>query len=295
MKRVVATGIAVLLAASSVAAQRGAANQPAGPPPACPPSGYSQPSYALFGQNGGDGQTAYEIASPCVGQEVRAAAVAIGMGRNRLLGVKNVITIMFTAEGTMAEAGGMNAVKKADFHMAYYLPAMRMFLEGTRPDRRPLKEIRVFADTYAWNETEEGRGATSAMTALNDRAPLIKLTPFGALWSVIDAEGHATATTVNGRTVLTGTSPLDGIEVSATLDAAHRPIEVTAKANGHTYGATFADYRDTWESKYLVIFPSRLTWTLDGKPLADWRVTAFKSNPYVVFPIPDVVRQKASN
>ena len=44
-----------------------------------------------------------------------------------------------------------------------------------------------------------------------------------------------------------------------------------------------------------MIFPSRLTWTLDGKPLADWRVTAFKSNPYVVFPIPDVVRQKASN
>jgi hypothetical protein len=95
--------------------------------------------------------------------------------------------------------------------------------------------------------------------------------------------------------MLTGTSPLDGIEVSTTLDAEHRPIEVTAKANGHTYGATFADYRDTWESKYLVIFPSQIRWTLDGKPLADLKVTAFKSNPYVVFPVPDAVRQKQSN
>jgi hypothetical protein len=260
-------------------------------PPACPPGGYSPPYYALFGQNGGDGQTAYEIASPCVGQAVRDAAVAIGMGRNRLLGVKNVITIMFTAEGTFAG----NALTKGDFHLAYYLPAMRMFLEGTRANGTPLKEIRVFADAFAWNEAEEGRGAAPAMDALNDRAPLLKLTPFGALWSVIDAEAQARVATVNGRTVLTGTSPYDGIEVSTTLDAAHRPIEVTAKANGHTYGARFEDYRDTWEPKYLVIFPSRLTWTLDGKPLADLRVTAFKSNPYVVFPIPDVVRQRASN
>lgn len=259
--------------------------------PTCPPSGYSPPYYAMFGQNGGDGQTAYEIASPCIGQAVRDAAIAIGMGRNRLLGVKNVITAMFTAEGTL----GGDKLTKGDFHIAYYLPAMRMFLEGTRGNGTPLKEIRVFADTYAWNEKEEGRGATPAMNALNDRAPLIKLTPFGALWSVIEAEGHTKVATVNGRTVLTGTSPNDGIEVSTTLDNEHRPIEVTAKVNGRTYGATFADYRDTWEPKYLVIFPSQITWTLDGKPLADLRVTAFKSNPYVVFPVPDVVRQRTSN
>jgi hypothetical protein len=95
--------------------------------------------------------------------------------------------------------------------------------------------------------------------------------------------------------VLSGTSPLDGIDVSVTLDGQHRPVEVTARANGRTYGATFADYRDTWEPKYLVIFPSQITWTLDGKPLAALKVTAFKSNPYVVFPVPEVVRQRTSN
>jgi hypothetical protein len=212
----------------------------------------------------------------------------------KLLGVKNVITIMFSATGTMHDAGEMYKLAKADFHISFYLPAMRMFLDGTRANGQPIKEIRVFADTYAWNETKEGMSATNAMNSINERAPLVKLTPFGALWSVIDAEAHTTVSTASGKTILKGTSPLDGIEVSVTLDEQHRPTDVTARTSGHIYRATFADYRDTWEPKYLVIFPRRITWTLDGNPLADFTVTAFKSNPYVVFPVPMVVGQRAS-
>jgi len=286
---------AALLIASGAFAQQPAATAPRPAAPACPPNGYSPPFYSTFGQNGGDGQTAYEIASPCIGKDVRDAAEAIGMGRNKLLGVKNVITIMFSAEGTMAGPGGMDRLTKADFQISYVVPAMRLAIDGTQADGRPLKEIRVFAESYAWNEAQQGVGATAAMNTLAERAPLVKLTPFGALWSVIEAEGNTRVTMVNGRTVLTGTSPYDGIEVSTTLDDQHRPVQVTAKANGHVYGATFADYRDTWESKYLVIFPSQLRWTIDGRPLADLTVTAFKSNPYVVFPVPAVVRSRPSN
>lgn len=290
-----------------VTAQRGGTpNQPAGPPPACPPSGYMpQAYYAPFGQNGGDGATAYEIASPCIGKDVREVAASIGMGRNKLLGVKNVIGIMFSATGTLADAGGMNKLTKADFHIAYYLPAMRMLLTGTRANGQPLKEIRVFAGDSAWNETQEGRGATPAMNTLNDRAPLLKLTPFGALWSLIEAEGHAVVTKVNSHTVITGTSPHDGIEVAVTVEDQHRklgpyspdetirlPIAVTAKANGHVYTATFADYRDNWEPSVWMVFPGRITWSLDGKPLADLTVTSFRSNPYIVFPVPDAVKPK---
>ena len=81
------------------------------------------------------------------------------------------------------------------------------------------------------------------------------------------------------------------MEVTTTLDKEHRPELVTVKANGHVYGATFADYRDTWESAYLVIFPSQISWTIDGRPLADLKVTAFKSNPYVVFPVPERMKK----
>src|SRR5204863_6906988 len=100
----------------------------------CPTGGYAAPMYGVFGQNGGVGQTSYEIASPCLPKEVRDAAEAIGMGRTKPLGVKNVITIMFTAEGTLAGRGGMDKLSKADFHINYVVPAMRMFLNGTRAD-----------------------------------------------------------------------------------------------------------------------------------------------------------------
>lgn len=309
MRKVIVFAAALLVAANASGQEggrMGGAGQPAQPPPPCPPSGYMpQAYYSLFGQNGGDGATAYEIASPCIGKEVRDVAQSIGMGRNKLLGVKNVITTMFSAEGTMADAGGMAKLTKADFHISYVLPAMRTFLTGTKANGQPLKEIRVFADQYAWNETQEGRGATAAMNTLNDRMPLIKLTPYGAMWSVIEAEGHTKVSTVNGKTVLTGTSPYDGIEVAITVEEQHLgmggyskdepmyiPIEVTAKANGHVYGATFADYRDSLEPNVWMLFPAQIKWTLDGKPLADLKVTYFRSNPYVVFPIPDVVKQK---
>jgi len=64
------------------------------------------------------------------------------------------------------------------------------------------------------------------------------------------------------------------------------------KAAGKTYEASFSDYTDKWEPPYLVIFPSKLVWKVDGRALADLTVTEFKSNGYVVFPVPETVRGK---
>jgi len=235
----------------------------------------------------------------------------VGMGRNKLLGVKSVIGVQFRVDGTMADGTGMAKIANSEFQMAYYIPAMRLMLKGTKANGQPLNEIRVFADQYAWNEAQEGRGATAATNTLNDRLPLTKLTPFGAMWSVIEAEGHTVVSkTADGKTVLTGTSPYDGIEVAVTVEDSRQhaklgpydptelirlPVAVTAKANGHTWGATFADYKGDLEPNVWMIFPTTLKWTLDGKPLADMKVTFFRSNPYIVFPIPDVVKQKSSN
>src|SRR4029453_17935689 len=221
--------------------------------------------------------------------------------------VKNAIGVQFRADGTMADGAGMARLTNAEFHIAYYLPAMRMFLNGTKANGQPLKEIRVFANQYAWNETEQGRGAAAAANSLNDRLPLIKLTPFGAVWSLIDAEGHTTVSkSADGKTVLTGTSPYDGIETAVTVEDSRQhaklgpydptelirlPVAVTAKWNGHTYGATFADYRGDLEPNVWMIFPTTIKWTLDGRPLADLKVTFFRSNPYIVFPIPDAAKE----
>jgi hypothetical protein len=318
MRRFLALSVAALLTGGALLAQegggRGMGAAPAGPPPACPANGYgAQAYYAGFGQNGGDGQTYYEIASPCIGQDVREVAESIGMGRNRLMGLKNVIGVQFRVGGTMADGAGMAKLADTEFQMAYYLPAMRVLLKGTKANGQPLNEIRVFAQEYAWNEAQEGRGATAAANALNDRAPLLKLTPFGAMWSVIEAEGHTRVTkTPDGKTVLTGTSPYDGMEVALTIEDSTRhpklgpyeetekirlPVAVTVKANGHTWGATFADYLGgtKLEPDVWMIFPTTMKWTLDGKPYADLKVTYFRSNPYIVFPIPDVAKQRSSN
>jgi len=308
MRTALALSVAVLLTVTAVIAQRngGAPAAAADQAPTCPPSGYAaQGSYGMFAQND-DGFTAYEIASPCVGKDVRDVAESIGMARGKIMGIKNVIGVQFRADGTLADGTGMAKLSNAEFHIAYYLPAMRMFLNGTKANGQPLKEIRVFADQYAWNETEQGKGATAATNTFNDRLPLIKLTPFGAVWSLIEAEGHTTVSkTADGKTVLTGTSPYDGIETSVTVEDSKQhpklgpydptelirlPVAVTAKWNGHTYGATFADYRGDLEPNVWMIFPTTIKWTLDGNPLADLKVTFFRSNPYIVFPIPDAVK-----
>src|SRR5437016_8667777 len=134
MRQLLVASAAALLVGTSAGAQQPAAL-------VCPPGGYAPAMYGVFGQNGGGGQVSYELASPCIPKEVRDAAEAIGMGRTKPLGVKNVSTIMFSAEGTFAAPGGTNKLSKADFHISYVLPAMRTFLNGTRSDGKPLKEI----------------------------------------------------------------------------------------------------------------------------------------------------------
>ena len=141
MRKVYALAAAVALLAGGVlmAQEEGGGRggrmggAPAGPPPACPASGYgAQAYYAGFGQNGGDGQTWYEIASPCIGKDVREVAESIGMGRNKLLGVKNLIGAQFRVDGTLADGAGMAKLANAEFHIAYYIPAMRAMLKGTK-------------------------------------------------------------------------------------------------------------------------------------------------------------------
>src|SRR5216117_4574435 len=108
MRQVLLAAVVALLVGAGAEAQQ--------PALVCPPGGYAPPMYGVFGQNGGGGQVSYEIASPCIPKEVRDAAEAIGMGRNKPLGVKNVITVMFSAQGTLAGPGpGMDKLTKADF------------------------------------------------------------------------------------------------------------------------------------------------------------------------------------
>lgn len=283
LKAIVAVSLFALSSAAIAQDLTGLAKPPK--PEECPASGFYPTRYGTVGRNAGDGPAPHEVVSPCTPQAVIDAADAIGMARshfNSPLGVKNVVTSLFSATGTFADAGGKAApVQDVTVHMHYGIAASRIMV--TRGGK---KEIRVFNDGYSWNEASEGVGATPAAGTEREREILNKLTPFGAVWSAAEAEGTAKVSQENGHTVITSTSPFDKLEVTTTLDEMNRPQSVSVRDGDTVYGATFSDYRDTWEPNYLVIFPAKISWTRNGKPFADMTVTKFNSNPYVVFPVP---------
>ncbi len=281
LKYVALAGLIALMGSAAVAQGPSA---PAASLPSCGVNGYARPAYGVFGDNDGVAH-AYEVAGTCTPQAVKDAAEAVGMGRTRPLGLKSITTILYSATGTLS-IGGKAPVKidKLNVQLNYMLPAARVAV--TTGGDKPTTAITVFNDTLGWTERQEGVFLAAAPKAVADLAPLYKLSPFGALTALVEAEGNAKVSTVGGKTVISGASPYDGIPVTVTLDEANLPVSVTAKINKHIYVASYGAFIDTLESKQLVVFPSKMVVTMDGKPYADLTSTDFKSNPYVVFPVP---------
>src|SRR5258705_6093062 len=95
MRRVIALSAAALLTGAALLAQGGGGGgtgaTPAGQPPTCAPNGHgAQGHYAMFAQND-DGFTAYEIANPRIGEDVREDAESIAMGRGEVMRGQDVI------------------------------------------------------------------------------------------------------------------------------------------------------------------------------------------------------------
>jgi hypothetical protein len=251
----------------------------------CPANGYSKPAFGGFGDNDGLIR-AYEIAGPCVLKEAIAAAEALGMARYKPVGVKNISTVRFGASGMLADdTARLAKYADIDFAISYMEPAIRITTRSAGIESP--ESGRVFADGVAWNEAAPGIDARKAPAhAAVTRAPFPLLTPFGALLAIIEAEGHATVGQEGGHMVLSGTSPYNKLPVKLTLDEKMLPMSVEVRSGGNVYAATFADYRTDWEPPYLFTFPAKVNWTLNGKAYADLTVIRFKSNPYVVFPVP---------
>ena len=300
MYRAIAVATALLATTAATAAMAAEQARAKPPLPTCTPSGYAPPVYGTFGANGGGGQFAYVIGSPCTPQQVKDADEAIGMGRMIPMALTGVTTTIWSATGTMANAKGqMDKIDKLDVQSNYFIPAIRV--AETVGGGKPM--IQVYADGKTWSEETQGTGAKPLPAAAGDTLfALLKMTPFGGLWSATEAEGHVKVATVAGKTVFTGTSPYDGVEVTTVMGPPGNvvglkanlstpttglPESVSFTLRGHKYMGSFSDYRFSWESDYRVVFPAHIVWTRDGKPLADLNVTYFHSNPYVVFPIPD--------
>jgi hypothetical protein len=287
-------GVAVLLvnavgmAGMASAQGSSAAIQPAEKlvaPFPCPASGVAPLHYGVTIGNSAN-LVPFEFASPCIPKEVLRAAEALGMARLKPVTVKGVSSMDFTAAGPVAAEGkGASTIQAAAarFSVAYYVPGLRMNIAGTR-EGKEVNEIRVVAGGRVWNEQQPGIGELPATGSAAEREALIYLTPFGAVWALVEAEGAAKVRAARGRTVIE--APLDLGSIAVTLDKANFPVEVKLKSSHGTYEARFSGYRQGWEPHYLVQFPEHIVWHRDGAVIADLTVKKFNSNTYVVFPKP---------
>ena len=280
---------ALLLAATHALAAQATSGQPAQSDPCAP-------NFAVYVSNNAH-LYPREIASDCTPAEVMQAASALGMARMDPPTIKAVITAQWIVDGTFVPPGssGPRKVSQMVVAVSYVVPAIRLQFD---------KEVLVAAGRYAWNETSPGVGATVAPAgALEQRLPLIWLTPHGAIWAAIEAgPSHVKITKTDARTTIVST--LDGMQVTASLDGERRPETVEVRTSqGVTYRARYSGYHDP--DDYGVITPRTMEWTIDGRQLATLSVPGcqttpesgpgdppcgFRGNPYVVFPVPATIK-----
>lgn len=175
--------------------------------------------------------------------------------------------------------------------VSYAVPAMRV--DVVRGNQR---QIQVVSGAYSWNESVPGAGfipgstATPEPDALKDRLLGLWTTPFGALKMAERAGANAKVTRDGGATVITFplTGALSGITVKATLNSKNQLERVETPLTEILY----SDYRDLGEITSDVLFPTRIVEKQRGVTVLDLMITKVDANnPYVVFPVPDVVEK----
>jgi hypothetical protein len=228
---------------------------------------------------------------PAARRTLTEAANALGMvrGVNRALDIVNMFE--YTASGTRADpnGGGQSTVSRITAAYDYVIPAARVDVETTAPDRPVRRTIEVAAGPLAWDELTPGIYLRPATTSAAERLRQIWLLPHGVILAGAKAPGKVTVADRDARKELSVALP-DGTEVKGVLDAKNLMTRVEMKIGAQLFSAEFADYKDFQD--YGVMFPSRIVQKVDGRTVADLTVTEALANPYMIFPPPKEVLQR---
>lgn len=217
-----------------------------------------------------------------------AAVDSLGMERGVRRQQTSINAIFFDAKGTFDSGDGAKPVDHAIFSMSYAIPAIR-----TDITRQKMRSIEVANGDVAWDEREPGIGATPSPDSAAQRLRQLWLTPQGALRAMVDAraKNREAVKIASSEGQTTFTLQHQGGPLEVVVDATHRPQKLKWTLANDVYEATFTGYRD-WEL-LDVFFPTKIVQRVNGKTTADLTVTDFRSNPYVVFPIPAELRKKS--
>jgi hypothetical protein len=216
-------------------------------------------------------------------------ADSIGMLRNANE-VDRLGSMNYWATGTIVSGG--QTCKVVD-----YKASVNWILKGMRVDYKcegaPQRHVEVVKDTYAWNETEPGKGGTPAAAAFNDRALLLWTLPAGAIKAANDAGAATKVAMENGKTVVTYPIASLKADVKLTLNKDSRIEQIESRMGGVTTVTTYEEYGDWNGADYLsdVMFPKHIVQKRGATTIADLTITKTNTyNPYVIMPIPESVK-----
>ncbi len=206
---------------------------------------------------------------------IKTAEYALGMIRGPQR-IDAINTVEYWGTGTAAYHASIS----------YAVPAMRVDI--TRAGQR---QIQVVSGEHAWNESVPGAGfipgstATPAPEAVKDRLFELWTTPFGVLKMAERAGANAQITHIAATVI---TFPLMGVTVKATLNGKNQLVRVETPQTEITY----SDYKDLGEITSDVLFPMHIVKKQQGATVLDLTITKVDANnPYVVFPVPEVVER----
>ena len=223
----------------------------------------------------------------------------------------SVLTLEYVGNGTMNVGGQPCTLTSYRGSLRFNVPAMRV--DFSCAGRPPQRHIQVVAGTFAWDETQPGKGATPAPGSVNDRLLQIWTLPQGIVKAATAAGNNAKVTLEGGVVYITFPlpAPLAGT-ARAALDSTN--VMVLTLDNGDKYQltnlidrletrvgdviteTTFSNYADWNEADYKsdVLFPGRIVQKRNGATVLDLTMTKTNTyNPYVVMPVPENVRKSS--
>jgi hypothetical protein len=249
-----------------------------------------------------------EIPSKDIDPVLKEAANALGLIRDSRLVIGQVNLFEYVGHGTMMDAESANRpieLSKFSYAVAVQIPASRLDYEAGGA-----RTVRVVKKERAWNEEKPGINPSPSANAAY-RAQLMWLMPHAAIHAAVLAsakkclDGKACEVPLqigkeDGKTVLN--TSVNGVPYKTTLGADNRPerVEATIALPG---GATkkvvgiYSGYRNGQSLGQQALdkfhsgtyWPGQIVHEIDGAKVLDITVTEGWSNPYQIFPDPELL------
>jgi hypothetical protein len=223
------------------------------------------------------------------GDQAIKRTVADAMGFVRGMGqaetTKTLNRMQWSGKGQLTEGDVAYPLTRYTYTISLHLKAARE--DYTRTVKgKPERSVRVLLDQDAWDEREPGvDGKPASDTAHNRRLQLAR-TPFGFVRSMLDADQSTVKVVDPGPTgKVTISFAVEGTPINATLDRDYRPETIAMRVDGKEIVERYGAYRDL--SEYGVMFPTRWSESIDGRPHVNLTIDDGRVASYAVFSKPN--------